>query len=399
MSAKVMRITLRHFDRHRWVHIRRKVRRAFSLTLLALLIAPLPIQGREASVPEPLALSGQVTSNGRTVQFAGRSWNVKTGCGKGPGPNCWSDSEESVWVDGDGLHLKMRRIEGTWHCAEVSTVQCASYGLHRFYLIGRPDLFDKNVVLGLFLYKDDDNEIDIEFSEWGEDEPSWNAEYVVQPYYEPGHQEQFTMTLTSPKSTHSLDWSASDVRFKSTQGVFGEPLDPEHLIHEWTYSGADIPVASECLRVHINLWLFRGTPPSDSQEAEITLVDADLPPYVQYLPAITKLNSTWITVTAESYHASGRVGPSEYCNENYKVAVYALKDYWYVQPYVDDRKNIPIRSDCTWEAPIRYWDQVAAHLVPASYDHPSTVSESSRCPPPPLDPASNPNVLAAACHP
>jgi hypothetical protein len=36
----------------------------------------------------------------RTITFAGRSWEVKSGTG-GPGPNNWSDSASSVWVDID----------------------------------------------------------------------------------------------------------------------------------------------------------------------------------------------------------------------------------------------------------------------------------------------------------
>jgi hypothetical protein len=72
----------------------------------------------------------------RIINFAEWQWLVKSGCGKGPGHpvtgNCWSDSEESVWLENGRLHLKLRKIDDTWHSAEVYTLACAQYGLHRF---------------------------------------------------------------------------------------------------------------------------------------------------------------------------------------------------------------------------------------------------------------------------
>lgn len=54
-----------------------------------------------------------------TIEFAGHTWNVKSGTG-GPGPNNWSNSNNSVWVDNEGkLHLKIRYINGKWVCAEI----------------------------------------------------------------------------------------------------------------------------------------------------------------------------------------------------------------------------------------------------------------------------------------
>lgn len=163
--------------------------------------------------------------------------------------------------------------------------------------------------------------------------------------------------------------------------------------------GDDIPAEEECLRIHINLWLYQGNPPSDGQEVEIIVKDAQFPERI-HLPIVLKNHSPpWITVTAAGYQAWGQVGPSSFCNAGYKVALYAYPeqgDKWYVQPVKEGPgRNVQIKSDCTWESSIRGWIQVAAHLVPAEYDHPDD-SYAPCCPPPSL---TNPNVLAASCYP
>ena len=62
------------------------------------------------------------------------------------------------------------------HSASLSSPALPSrlgFGTYQFKVIGRPDLFDDNVVLGLFNYTRPDvgpdatNEIDIEFAKWG----------------------------------------------------------------------------------------------------------------------------------------------------------------------------------------------------------------------------------------
>jgi uncharacterized repeat protein (TIGR01451 family) len=118
-----------------------------------------------------------------------------------------------------------------------------------------------------------------------------------------------------------------------------------------------------------------------------------------YLPLILKNRPVpWITVTASGSRAWGQVGPPSFCSGDYKVALYAKTDIWYVQPYKDSRRNVQIKQNCTWESFTHDWDQVAAHLAPSSYYHPDEIREPN-CPPPPLDPDTNPNVLVAGCYP
>lgn len=221
------------------------------------------------------------SASARTITFAGQEWTVRSGSG-GPGPNQWSDSAESVWVDAEGVHLKIRKIKDTWHCAEVLSVLPTRYGMHRFYIASRVDLLDKNVVASPFLYKDDTHEVDIEFSRW-QKTSDINAQYVVQPFYTPGNITRFEATLQGTQSTHYFDWSPGSIHFKSFQGHAPEPLKKSALIREWTYEGHNNPLEKEELRVHINLWLIGGKAPSNGQEVEFTVKNADLPG-----PCVTK---------------------------------------------------------------------------------------------------------------
>jgi hypothetical protein len=126
-------------------------------------------------------------------------------------------------------------------------------------------------VLGLFTYLDDNNEIDIEFSRWGW-ETGTNAGYTCQPWQTAGNTHPFDMTLTGDYSTHRFNWQASEINYRSLYGHYYEPPDPSYEIQSWDYTGPDIPPEST-ERVHMNLWLMGGIPPSDGQELEIVVSD------------------------------------------------------------------------------------------------------------------------------
>jgi hypothetical protein len=208
----------------------------------------------------------------RTITFAGLDWEVRSETG-GPGPNNWSDSADSVWVDATGqLHLRIRSAgETTWYCSEIRSASTTRHGMHRFYTASRIDNLDKNVVFSPFLYLDDHTEMDIEFSRWQSSSPP-NAQFVVQPApYTSSNRRQFTVSLEGDYSTHYIDWRPASVHFKSFHGHYEEPPSPDLLIQDWTYTGGANPSDSQGLRVHINLWLIGGLPPSDGREVEVVV--------------------------------------------------------------------------------------------------------------------------------
>lgn len=213
----------------------------------------------------------------RMIIFAGYNWIVKSSTSKvGPGPNYFSDSEENVWVDPNGrLHLKITPRDCKWYCAEVILEDSFGYGEYIFHLASRADQLNENIVLGLFTWDNcpdptyGNREIDIEFSRWGEVEND-NAQFVVQPYYNPGNMHRFNMQQDEDESTHSFTWLENSIRFQSIYD------DSAEL---WTYTGEDIPQPGD-ENARINLWLFSGQSPSDGKEAEIVIENFEyIPPY------------------------------------------------------------------------------------------------------------------------
>jgi hypothetical protein len=184
------------------------------------------------------------------------------------------------------LHLRITNRSGTWYCAEVVSEESFGYAKYTFYLDGRPDLFDRNVVLGLFTYLDDYHEIDIEFS--GGYYPN-NSQYVIQPkeehkdeYIEGDNLHRFQMTLSKGEySTHYFDWWKDQVHFKSMYEYRSDTDNSSLIIAEKNLDGGDvaeIPTPSN-EKVHINLWLVdadkdgHGDSPSNDQEVEIIIKD------------------------------------------------------------------------------------------------------------------------------
>lgn len=207
----------------------------------------------------------------RTLEWAGKNWVVKNGSDLGPGPNDWSDSTNTVWVDENGfLHLKIAYISNAWHCAEVVSEQSFGYGEYRFKVATDLDQLDTNTVGGLFTYLDDNNELDVEFVR------AWtgtnNVSYATQPA-RPGNTYHFYAEFTEGNySTHRFIWETNSIFYQSYFGHAEPPPASGFVIAEWTYASNSIPVAGG-ERVHLNMWLFQGRAPADTNHLELILHD------------------------------------------------------------------------------------------------------------------------------
>jgi hypothetical protein len=213
---------------------------------------------------------------GRTVSFAGRTWRVKGPGVYGPGINYFCNASDCVWVDAsDRLHLTLKNRSGTWSSTEVVAEEALGYGDYILTTVGRLDQIDPQAVLGIFLWQygpcwDESylwwnafNEIDIEYSRWG-DPGNSIAQFVAQPYNSPGNIDRFDATFGEGELTsHAMRWQADRIEYRVWRGG---PQDesPASTIHAWTYTGPHIP-RPEQPRMHLNLWKLEG-PPAANQE-------------------------------------------------------------------------------------------------------------------------------------
>lgn len=224
-----------------------------------------------------LALAATGLNAAETLQFSGYEWTVKEGL-KGPGPNNFAP--RNVFVDAQGrLHLKLTFRDGKWFAAEVVSTRRFGFGRYQWQIVGRPDLFDDNVVLGLFNYPTPDvgadgtNEIDMEFARWGKPENAI-GNYSVHPPQKkaPAGGHQYPLKLAGDYTTHRFAWTSWSV---ALQSLFGhrQPGDTTGEITHYVFQPPE-PVRSIPqlpMSIRMNLWLFRGWPPKNGQEVEIVI--------------------------------------------------------------------------------------------------------------------------------
>lgn len=209
----------------------------------------------------------------RTIDFAGMQWEVKNKPGHGPGNGCWSDSERSVSVDPDGrLHLRSHKTPDGWCQAEVSSVKPARFGDHLFQIITsqRPvHEFDPNVVIAMFLYADDDHEIDIELTR-SFSEPDLNGWHVVQRNDSEGNVRQgFSFEASGSHTSHLIRWREGRVEFISYHGHCDEP-PCGGIISQWQYIGEHVPHEDDGLNTHLQIWINNGGELAEAQEVTIS---------------------------------------------------------------------------------------------------------------------------------
>jgi hypothetical protein len=228
----------------------------------------------------------------RWLSFSGYDWWVKTSAGRvGPGPNYFSDSTNNVWLDGQGqLHLRITNRSNQWQCAELVSARTFGYGSYRFQLASSADSLNPNAVLGLFTWSDDaayaDREIDIECSRWGNAADASNAQFVVQPYDVSGHLVRLTVPAGQTNAALRFTWETNRVSFQSQRGGFSPNPSPANVISNWTYTLTVPPSGDEAVR--LNLWLFRGTAPTDNQEVEVVISSFQFMPLGTPQPARLK---------------------------------------------------------------------------------------------------------------
>ncbi len=248
----------------------------------------------------------------KPFEFSTYKWWVKSG-DSGPGPTKGTTNyfdENNIWVEGNGLHLRITNGDTIGHCAEVFTDDRFHFGEYQFQITGPVNNLDKNVVFGLFSYgphggiirevPEYTNEIDIEFLTT----PSQNLQYAVYPsdlrIGQPLPNNAYikipdTWNNPTSQTTHLYNWKSDDIIFQSL---------PSHTngfdSNEKTYSAISdsnlgsfldslFEIPQEAMPVHINLYLLNKAQLDNlknGNEVELIVKDVKLP----------KSNPTTVTI-------------------------------------------------------------------------------------------------------
>lgn len=260
-----------------------KIAIAISLILTVAFTAVITNQPNQIHTAKTTTITtqanGTITYDKNTLNFSDYTWKIRNSpeTASAPGPNYWSNSTSNVWVDDKGwLHLKITNSAGRWYCPEVYTLQALGYGNYVFHTASPIDSLDKNVVLGLFTYKDDNHEVDIEYSRWGKTD-GFNSGFTVQPApYTSSNAVDFNTQLTGVESTHSFTWRSDKVLFETLQGNTNPAYAPtSSIIKTWQ---SQVSCDSEGAKAVINLWLYHGLAPSDMQEVEVVVTGFEFTP-------------------------------------------------------------------------------------------------------------------------
>lgn len=215
----------------------------------------------------------------KRIRFSEIEWEIKTEAKMGPGPNRWD--AENVTLEPDGsLRLQLMERGGMWTCAEVVSVERFGYGSYRWEITGRIDALDRNVVLGLFNYPTPDvgpdgtNEIDIEFTTWGQASKEW-GNFTVHPAQAEDRAmrsrgNRFGASLLSDQSTHRFIWSKNRIRFQSQNGHRSDN-GGLHAVWEYRQETPEDRIPQKPMPVRMNLWLFQGKPPLNRQPVDIVI--------------------------------------------------------------------------------------------------------------------------------
>jgi hypothetical protein len=156
----------------------------------------------------------------KEISFSGYQWTVRTIASDRGGLNNLYDGD-NAWTDANGaMHLRIRKKDGRWSCAEVTLTRTLGYGT---YIVTVRDTTHLEPAAVLSLNTFDDwggdqhyREMDVEFARWGDAATKNNAQYGIQPFYAPGNVAPFV--LNAGTFTHSMHWESGKASFKTVRG-------------------------------------------------------------------------------------------------------------------------------------------------------------------------------------
>jgi len=224
----------------------------------------------------PVRAADDPAFQGGTLIFSGHTWEIKKGEKLGPSGNVFGSGKENIFVDDKGhLHLAInQRDDKKWACAEVRLIRSLGHGEYRWVIAGDLAALDPQGVLGLFLYQDDDREIDYELSRWAGKGDTWNSQFAVMPSEDDavmlklGRLYRFDVGKAKV-ATVSLRWTKGKVEGRFWDGEDAKAKPMVEWEYVWKKGHKEIEVGKE--RAIIDLWLIKAQPPKDGKRQEIVV--------------------------------------------------------------------------------------------------------------------------------
>ena len=172
----------------------------------------------------------------KPLQFSGYQWQVRTIASDWGGLNNLYDGD-NAWTDASGaLHLRIKKKEGRWSCADLALTQSLGYGTYTIVVRDTTHV-EPAAVLNMSTFDEDAGdqhyrEMDVEMGRMGEATNKNNAQYVIQPFYVPGNVAPFKVPPGT--LTHSMHWESGRVSFKTVRGSSMQSVAPVVSEHVFT---------------------------------------------------------------------------------------------------------------------------------------------------------------------
>ena len=206
---------------------------------------------------------------GTQLSWKGHEWTVTNGGMAGVARG----RPSNVYVDSNGyLHLMITKKRRSVTAGELFSNDNMGFGTYQWEIQGAVDNMDPHAVLGLFPYgpehgigRDGENEIDIEFSRWGNTlcGGACNADFTVYP--SSGHfavgatEDDFNVNLSGGNLvTARLAWSSTSITETVMSGL--QRLGTtQNVLQTWTFAPPDylVRIPQQPVPVGMNLWCYK----------------------------------------------------------------------------------------------------------------------------------------------
>ena len=236
-------------------------------------------------------------------------------------------THSNTWVDDqNNLHMKLEKINDRWCGSLLESRNTVKYGKFT-WVVSSPSLnLERNTTVGLFLYHDDRNELDIEINQWpGTDQHLY---FVNQPGSVGDHPENISYGVFSSNPhlndkniVYSIEWTPDYVYYSAT-------AEDGTVILDWTYSNPEgIPAINSAICMDI-LPLAGSYYPVSGNAAEIVLRSFTYTPYDSSWTEPKQKHVTIIPEQGASITKSTRSGSMDEGKEMIKDAIKETPREW-----------------------------------------------------------------------